>query len=125
MKFQSSKWKILDCLHREHGLDIEALEERLGLGTTTLREHLYQLIDMGYIKTEKKSAGSGRPRHFYHLTENIEKTFPEVSDSTSQLLFKILLRSGEKDKLRRTLRELMIEYLAETNNQLQTILDKH
>ncbi|GEM_PF-5476832 len=126
MEEQGTKWRILRYLRACGEATAEEMQKEFDLGLTTLREHVYDLLERELIKLRKEQReGRGRRAHYYRLTEKAEATFPDAEDSLGTMFFRLLRRSLDDEKLDQLLQEVMIEYLQETNRQIESLLSEH
>jgi len=79
---------VLQYLRRNGQATIKDLETVLGVSTTAVREHLFNLQSQGLLSNTTMRYGPGRPRLVYRLTEKAQKLFPKQYD----LLINVLLQ---------------------------------
>ncbi len=125
MKFGGSKEQILWLLYQDNSAKIEDLKETTGLGVTTLREHIEDLEENDLIEHEKISEGRGRPEHVYHLAESGRALFVSPDDSLSDILFKVLRKTLEPEKLQEVLRRTLFEYLQSSNQEIYRLIEEY
>ena len=74
----ASRLEILELLYRKP-LSVEEIAESVKLKPITVRHHLQQLEDAGFIESyEEKGHGVGRPKTYYHIAkEPVSVNFPK------------------------------------------------
>lgn len=84
----STREKILTYLQEQRLATVESLSRQYGLTRADIRYHLNALIAEGVVeiatRDTSRSAGRGRPQHFFHLA--IGKTPDNLSNLCSALL---------------------------------------
>ncbi len=78
--------RICAAMSTASELEFAALEEALGISTSSLSKQLRLLSDAGYVKLEKQKQSFGRPRTWVGLTLTGRRAFDEHVDALRQLL---------------------------------------
>ena len=84
---------ILKLIQRRGPQSIKSLETELGVTTNAVREQVQHLLSEGLIRTDKVRRGTGRPAHFYSLSEKARELFPQAYD----VLLKLLIEEIAKE----------------------------
>ena len=79
--------RIVSALKRHGEMDVEALATAVGMTTSGIRQHMIPLGRDGLVTHRTESAGPGRPRHIYRLSDAGDALFPRrYADLTNELL---------------------------------------
>ena len=79
--------RIVSALKRQGELDAEAIAQAVAMTPSGVRQHMAALIRDDLVGFRTESAGPGRPRYFYRLTEAGDALFPRrYADLTNELL---------------------------------------
>lgn len=91
-----SRVAVLQALRVNGGLlDVQAIAERVGLHTNTVRSHLDQLMDAGLVESEVQERKTpGRPRLLFHATST-RGAGPEDSYKVLAEILASGIRDGE------------------------------
>lgn len=76
--FSSTKKQILLTLKREGSVSLGDLAQRLGISKMATLKHLTALEAKGLLQRSSRSAGRGRPRAYFALSERSSSLFPEA-----------------------------------------------
>ncbi len=71
-----TKKEILDLIKRNAPACLDNIIEHSNLAMTTVREHVTQLEEDGYIKRNYKKVGVGRPKLEFQLTDKGHELYP-------------------------------------------------
>ncbi|MDF0717906.1 transcriptional regulator [Muricauda sp. 334s03] len=107
-------------LKNEGEKTLKELSQALGVTTEGARFQLLKLSNDGYVKSESRAKGRGRPQQFWSLTKKGHSKFPDShSELTLRLINKIKENLGEE-----TLTELISSTGQDTlQNYLNSIPD--
>lgn len=75
-RIEGTREQILNILRRSQRGSVEDLAQELGLAGATVRRHLDVLLRDDYVSVEQVRGGTGRPKHFFSLTEHGAELFP-------------------------------------------------
>ena len=92
-----SRVAVLQALRVNGGLlDVQAIAERVGLHTNTVRSHLDQLMDAGLVESEVQARKTpGRPRLLFRATPTPGRDGPEDSYRVLAEVLASGIREGE------------------------------
>ena len=76
LRLKGTREQILNILRRLERASVEELAGELGLSGATVRRQLEVLLRDDYVSVEQVRGGTGRPKHFFSLTENGVELFP-------------------------------------------------
>src|SRR5579859_7048267 len=79
---QPSSDSLLFQLKTTGPVQAEPLARRLGISPQAVRQQMDRLLESGLVQYEDRTAGPGRPKRFWSLTERGQARFP---DSHAQL----------------------------------------
>jgi predicted ArsR family transcriptional regulator len=96
---KGSKKQLLDLLKKEGLLSLNDAVGKTDLAKSTLREHLLQLEDDGYVKRKFHRSGPGRPSLCYELTAKGHAVYPTYEPKLVKELIQYLKEEGEQGKL--------------------------
>lgn len=83
-------------LKNEGEKTLKELAQALGVTTEGARFQLLKLSNEGYVKSESRAKGRGRPQQFWSLTKKGHSKFPDThSELTLRLINKIKEQLGE------------------------------
>ncbi|HEV2527525.1 MAG TPA: hypothetical protein VGT61_03610 [Thermomicrobiales bacterium] len=100
--------RIVSTLKRHGEMDVEALAAAVRMTTSGVRQHMIPLGRDGLVAHRTESAGPGRPRHIYRLSEAGDALFPRryadltnellgyLADEDPEMLQRIFVRRGER-----------------------------
>jgi predicted ArsR family transcriptional regulator len=89
---------------QRHGQStIKELEDVLGVSTTAVREHLAHLQANGFVATNTRRSGPGRPRLVYKLTHKAQSLFPKHYDLLIHLMLQELTAEDGIERVERLL----------------------
>lgn len=92
----SENEKALWILKNEGEKTLKDLAEELGVTTEGARFQLLKLSNEGFVKSEGRAKGRGRPQQFWSLTKKGHSKFPDShSELTLRLINKIKENLGE------------------------------
>lgn len=109
--------RIVSALKRNGELDAEAIARAVEMTPSGVRQHMAALLRDDLVAFRSESAGPGRPRYLYRLTEAGDALFPRryadltnellgyLADEDPELLRRIFVRRAERrlaDALART-----------------------
>jgi predicted ArsR family transcriptional regulator len=75
-RIEGTREQILNILRRSQRGSVDDLAQELGLAGATVRRHLDVLLRDNYVSVEQVRGGTGRPKHFFSLTEDGAELFP-------------------------------------------------
>jgi predicted ArsR family transcriptional regulator len=75
-RIEGTREQILNILRRSQSGSVDALARELGLAGATVRRHLDVLLRDDYVSVAQVRGGTGRPKHFFSLTERGAELFP-------------------------------------------------
>lgn len=79
--------RIVSALKRQGELDAEAIAQSVTMTTSGVRQHMAALTRDDLVTFRTESAGPGRPRYLYRLTDAGDGLFPRrYADLTNELL---------------------------------------
>ncbi len=79
--------RIVSALKRHGEMDVEALAAAVRMTTSGVRQHMVPLERDGLVAHRTESAGPGRPRYIYQLSDAGDALFPRrYADLTNELL---------------------------------------
>ncbi|MFD2099049.1 helix-turn-helix transcriptional regulator [Flagellimonas iocasae] len=88
--------KAIWILKNEGEKTLKDLAQQLGVTTEGARFQLLKLSNEGYVKSESRAIGRGRPQQFWSLTQKGHAKFPDShSELTLRLINKIKENLGE------------------------------
>ena len=131
--------ELLQIIKRRGSLSIDEAMEALGMARTTVREHLLQLKEKGFLKRTVEREGRGRPSHRYEMTRRAKVLFPSrdgelmgelvqfLNEQGAQKLVETFFESYWKKRtqaVKRKLRDVAPDNLEEQLAVLQEILEK-
>lgn len=96
---KGSKKELLDLIKREGIITVDRAVERTGLAKTTLREHLLQLENDGYVERTYERDGPGRPSLQYELTATGHRLYPSYESKLAGKFIQYLKEEGEEEKI--------------------------
>lgn len=94
MLMSPSRSALVEHLKRAGSATAQEAAEALGLGLTTVRQHLDALIEMGLVDHRSVIEGPGRPTLHYRLTAEGRRLFPTHEAALLTDLVAYLLREG-------------------------------
>jgi predicted ArsR family transcriptional regulator len=94
---------ILRHIQRHGQSTIKELEDVLGVSTTAVREHLAHLQANGFVATNTRRSGPGRPRLVYKLTHKAQSLFPKHYDLLIHLMLQELTAEDGIERVERLL----------------------
>ena len=92
-----AKAGLVDLMKRRGEISVEQGANALQLAKTTIRQHLSNLQDQGFVETRNKRHGRGRPRKMYRLTDKAGVFFPSREAELLQHLLEFLRDTGRED----------------------------
>ena len=75
-RIEGTREQILNILRRSQSGSVDDLAQELGLAGATVRRHLDVLLRDNYVSVAQVRGGTGRPKHFFSLTEQGAELFP-------------------------------------------------
>lgn len=100
MMFSGSKKELLDLIKREGTVTTNEATEKLELAKSTLREHLLQLENEGYLKKDYDRTGKGRPSLCYELTPKGHSLYPSYESNLMKEFLNYLKSRGQEEVIR-------------------------
>lgn len=96
-RIDGTREEILGLLRRRDRMSVDDLSAELGLAGATVRRHLDVLQRDNFVQVTQVRGGTGRPKHFFSLTEAGADLFPHhYVRMTQRLLGEIVhLEAGE------------------------------
>lgn len=76
------------------------------------RKHLKRLDELGFIKEEYRLEGLGRPKKFYHITEQGRELFPRVYDKVLNATLSKTIQTQGIDKAETIMNEIASDIAA-------------
>lgn len=106
---QEAKSDLLDLIKERSEISVEDGSDALGLAKTTIRQHLSNLVSMGFVDTRSHRHGRGRPRKMYSLTEKSEVFFEQRENEFLMRFIQYLNDEGRDDVVREFIVEMVHE----------------
>jgi predicted ArsR family transcriptional regulator len=75
-RIEGTREQILNILRRSQSGSVEDLAQELGFAGATIRRHLEVLLRDDYVSVAQVRGGTGRPKHFFSLTERGAELLP-------------------------------------------------
>jgi len=89
------KKNLLDLIKNQGQLTVDQLVEKVNLAKTTVREHMSQLENEGYIVRNYISSGRGRPSLCFKLTKKGNSLYPSYEPEMIKEFIRYLQTEGE------------------------------
>ena len=75
-RIEGTREQILNILRRAQSVSVDDLARELDLAGATVRRHMDVLLRDNYVSVSQVRGGTGRPKHFFSLTEQGAELFP-------------------------------------------------
>lgn len=115
-----TKTRILKRL-REQGQTAIDLASLLRMQVSAARKHLDRLEQLGFIHQEYRQAGLGRPKKFYHITEQGNELFPRLYDRVLNATISKTIRNQGSEKAESIMKEIASDIAATVDLDLDKI----
>ncbi|MGM0575498.1 MAG: helix-turn-helix transcriptional regulator [Myxococcota bacterium] len=94
------KRTLVDLIKALGAVTVDDLAARAGLGKTTVRQHLDDLLEAGLVAREPHRLGRGRPTYHYDLSEAGYDLYPSGDGALLRELLLYLARDGQQETIR-------------------------
>ena len=77
MNMAPSEERILFLLKTRGSQTATTLAKQLDMTTVGVRQHLAALLEQGFVESQDRRSGVGRPKRYWWLTEKAQQRFPD------------------------------------------------
>lgn len=89
-----SRMRIVQLVNSRGEVGVEEVATALGMGGTTVRQHIERLEEMGLLEHERVIQGPGRPSLRYRLTADGRRLFPSQDALLLDRAMDFMMRTG-------------------------------